>query len=156
MLNVHVQVNLSKIFMINFHEDLTQKMREAASLIVLAEYKQQIPVDKGLMRRNASTSDIEGGALVDTIVKDKKGRNIAVFVARGTGKHKGAGDTGYTTGWTRKANYTEDDIAMFAAMAKRGVIFSQWPNMFDKRTVKKTIGQVNDFINNRIKELSST
>jgi len=107
---------------------------EATKLIVLSEYKKQVPVGFTLQLRDQTKvikiSDLE--YKVTTTAKNN-GAPYPIYIHEGTGKLKGVGDYGYTSGYTR------------AGTVAKGIGGIR-PNKFATRTVEAKKNQVKQFM----------
>lgn len=95
---------------------------------------QQIPSHTGETRRSVRHWREGGGYKVAPTIKR------AVWLEVGTGRwYNSPFDFGKRGGEsrTRSARYTEDEIAMFKAIRKRGGIISSPPDKFTQRTVNE-------------------
>lgn len=125
--------------------DIDLLLSEAANL-VWDEYTAQVPVDKGDLRRSVRKTKINDGyRIAPTLTR-------YIYLHEGTGKYRGSSfDFGRRGGGRmREARYTEDEIAMFASIAKRGGTISVPPDKFADRTYRASKPRVESHVNKGI------
>ena len=109
---------------------------QASYFIVLREYKKQVPVDIGQLRQNvtvqASLKD-RGASYIVTTTATHNGAPYPIYIHEGTGALKGAGDYGYTSGYTRAGTVARNNGGIR-------------PNKFATRTVQATKEEVRSFM----------
>lgn len=107
---------------------------EATRFIVLNEYKKQVPVGFTMqLRDQTKVIKIDDLSYKVTTTARNNGAPYPVYIHEGTGKLKGAGDYGYTSGYTR------------AGTVAKGIGGIR-PNKFAARTVEAKKNEVKSFM----------
>ena len=114
--------------------ELALAVREATSLIVVKEYKEESPVNKGTLRNDVESERQSDLSYIVTTTATSKGFPYPVALHTGTKKLRGSADFGYTTGRVR---------AHEVAFGIGGIR----PNKFATRAANKSTPHVRAFIN---------
>jgi hypothetical protein len=141
IIDVTIQEKLTRLIKQDgyFRKKLEQELEDVAELVILPEYKRQMPVDKGFARKNADIFNISPLHKKVTTNVNNRGHYYMVSVHEGTGRYKGMADFGRVEpGYTRINGYTKEDRIRFASMAKKGKKFSIKPNKFSQRAYNIT------------------
>lgn len=121
---------------------------QASAMTAEREYKIEAPVNVGELRNKITTQKKGNLSYTVTTTATEKGFPYPIAVHEGTGKYRNTSDRGRGN-WGRMAGYTQEDIAFFRVLAKRGKL-SQKPNKFADRAEKTALPKIIKFFNKQL------
>lgn len=149
MLDFLFEADLTELFR-RPKQEVESRVRKAfnkTKSVLVKAYKKEAPVDQDNLRGEV-TAVISNDDLKVTTLAKNRGFSYPLAVHEGTGRYRGAADSGYTSGRVRQSSRfrdkkgklmkREDIIGFFAGLRARGVQLSIRPNKFAKRALESS------------------